>query len=174
MRATTIFLSRKFMITHLSIAFEDFLGSSLAPQVMPPWYGLRPPYIGVPNKSWLKSKWAGVLSNNFESVLVVVAAARKGGEGFFCIVQCCGAEQNVMPPVPVRAARGSCGRDLMEAVEGSGGRDPMEEPPLTLSGAKQRSLSRFSLKRVFFFTQHIPFSGQTKKTKKDKFSCIFA
>ena len=30
-----IFLSRKFMITHLSIAFEDLLGSSIAPQVMP-------------------------------------------------------------------------------------------------------------------------------------------
>ena len=28
------FLSRKFMITHLSIAFEDLLGSSIAPQVM--------------------------------------------------------------------------------------------------------------------------------------------
>ena len=25
------------MITPLSIAFEDFLGSSIAPQVMPPW-----------------------------------------------------------------------------------------------------------------------------------------
>ena len=30
-------LSRKFMITCSSIAFEDFLGSSIAPQVMPPW-----------------------------------------------------------------------------------------------------------------------------------------
>ena len=29
------FLSRKFRITHLSIAFEDLLGSSIAPQVMP-------------------------------------------------------------------------------------------------------------------------------------------
>ena len=87
----------------------------------------------------------------------------KGGEGFFCIVQCCGAEQNVMPQVPVRAARGSCGRGPMEAVEASGGgRGPMEAPPLTLSGAKQRSLSRFSLKRVFFFTQHIPFQEKTK------------
>ena len=36
-RAITPFLSRKFMITRSSIAFEDFLGSSIAPQVMPPW-----------------------------------------------------------------------------------------------------------------------------------------
>ena len=36
-RAITSFLSRKFMITRSSIAFEDFLGSSIAPQVMPPW-----------------------------------------------------------------------------------------------------------------------------------------
>ena len=35
-RAITPFLSRKFMITRSSIAFEDFLGSSIAPQVMPP------------------------------------------------------------------------------------------------------------------------------------------
>ena len=35
-RAITTFLSRKSMITRLSIAFEDFLGSSIAPQVMPP------------------------------------------------------------------------------------------------------------------------------------------
>ena len=30
------FFSRKFMITRLSIAFEDFPGSSIASQVMPP------------------------------------------------------------------------------------------------------------------------------------------
>ena len=30
-------LPQKFMITHSSITFEDFLGSSIAPQVMPPW-----------------------------------------------------------------------------------------------------------------------------------------
>ena len=35
-RAFTTFLSQKFMITRSSIAFEDFLGSSIAPQVMPP------------------------------------------------------------------------------------------------------------------------------------------
>ena len=35
-RAITTFLSQKFMITRSSIAFEDFLGSSIAPQVMPP------------------------------------------------------------------------------------------------------------------------------------------
>ena len=34
--AIMIFLSQKSMITCLSIAFEDFLGSSIAPQVMPP------------------------------------------------------------------------------------------------------------------------------------------
>ena len=28
------------MITRSSIAFEDFLGSSIAPQVMPPWVGV--------------------------------------------------------------------------------------------------------------------------------------
>ena len=39
-RAITTFLSRKFMITRSSIAFEDFLGSSIAPQVMPPWCDL--------------------------------------------------------------------------------------------------------------------------------------
>ena len=37
-RAITTFLSRKFMITRSSIAFVDFLGSSIAPQVMPPWF----------------------------------------------------------------------------------------------------------------------------------------
>ena len=37
-RAITTFLSRKSMITRSSIAFEDFVGSSIAPQVMPPWY----------------------------------------------------------------------------------------------------------------------------------------
>ena len=37
-RAITIFLSRKFMITRSSIAFEDFLGSLITPKVMPPWY----------------------------------------------------------------------------------------------------------------------------------------
>ena len=36
-RAIMTFLSRKFVITRSSIAFEDFLGSSIAPQVMPPW-----------------------------------------------------------------------------------------------------------------------------------------
>ena len=35
--AITTFLLRKFMITQPSIAFEDFQGSSIAPQVMPPW-----------------------------------------------------------------------------------------------------------------------------------------
>ena len=34
-RAITTFLSQKFMITRLLIAFEDLLGSSIAPQVMP-------------------------------------------------------------------------------------------------------------------------------------------
>ena len=34
------------MITRSSIAFEDFLGSSIAPQVMPPWSG----YIFVTSK----------------------------------------------------------------------------------------------------------------------------
>ena len=37
-RAITTFLSQKFMITRLSIAFEDFPGSSIALQVMPPWH----------------------------------------------------------------------------------------------------------------------------------------
>ena len=35
-RAIRAFLSRKSMVARLSIAFEDFLGSSIAPQVMPP------------------------------------------------------------------------------------------------------------------------------------------
>ena len=39
-RAIMTFLSRKFMITRLSIAFEDLLGSSIASQVMPPWFGI--------------------------------------------------------------------------------------------------------------------------------------
>ena len=34
-RAFTTFLSQKLMITRSSITFEDFLGSSIAPQVMP-------------------------------------------------------------------------------------------------------------------------------------------
>ena len=36
-RPITTFLSRKFMITRLSIAFEHFLGSSIASQDMPHW-----------------------------------------------------------------------------------------------------------------------------------------
>ena len=40
-RAITTFLSRKSMITRLSIASGDFLGSSIAPQVMPPCTELR-------------------------------------------------------------------------------------------------------------------------------------
>ena len=36
-RAITTFLSRKSMIMRLLIAIEDILGSSIAPQVMPPW-----------------------------------------------------------------------------------------------------------------------------------------
>ena len=35
-RAIRTFLSRKFTILRSSIAFEDFLGSSIATQVMPP------------------------------------------------------------------------------------------------------------------------------------------
>ena len=35
-RVITTFLSRKLMIMRLSIAFEDVVGSSIAPQVMPP------------------------------------------------------------------------------------------------------------------------------------------
>ena len=42
-RAITTFLSRKSMITRLSIAFEDFLGSPIAPQVMPPCKSLNKP-----------------------------------------------------------------------------------------------------------------------------------
>ena len=34
--AIMAFLSQKFMITRFSIAFEDLLASSIAPQVMPP------------------------------------------------------------------------------------------------------------------------------------------
>ena len=40
-RAITTFLSRKSMITRLSIAFKDFLGSSISPQVMPPWFEVK-------------------------------------------------------------------------------------------------------------------------------------
>ena len=43
-RAITTFLPRKFMITRLSIAFEDFLGSSIASQVMPPCFKYCPPF----------------------------------------------------------------------------------------------------------------------------------
>ena len=39
--AITTFLSRTSMIMRLLIAFEDFLGSSIAPQVMPPCGILR-------------------------------------------------------------------------------------------------------------------------------------
>ena len=42
--------------------------------------------------------------------------------------------------------------EAVEAKEASGGRDPMEAPPLTLSGAKQRFLSSCSLKRFFLHT----------------------
>ena len=31
----------EFMITRSLIAFEDFLGSLIAPQVMPPWLGIK-------------------------------------------------------------------------------------------------------------------------------------
>ena len=51
-RAITTFLSRKFMITRSSIAFEDFLGSSIAPQVMPPCSGKEQPVL----EKWTKSR----------------------------------------------------------------------------------------------------------------------
>ena len=44
-RAITTFLSRKSMITRLSIASEDFLGSLIASQVMPPWLELHSTHI---------------------------------------------------------------------------------------------------------------------------------
>ena len=40
-RTITAFLSRKFMIMCLLIAYEDLLGSSIAPQVMPSCFEVR-------------------------------------------------------------------------------------------------------------------------------------
>ena len=59
--AITTFLSRKFMITRSSIAFENFLGSSIAPQVMPPWTVLT---LGVGGRQFkrvldLYNPWLG-------------------------------------------------------------------------------------------------------------------
>ena len=53
-RAITTFLSRKFKITRSSIAYEDFLGSSIASQVMPPWlwvmYFVKYALITIPSR----------------------------------------------------------------------------------------------------------------------------
>ena len=52
----------QFMITRLSIAFEDFLGSSIAPQVMPPCPPLRlktiliEAYNEMQVQNWKRSK----------------------------------------------------------------------------------------------------------------------
>ena len=54
------------MITRLSIAFEDFLGSSIAPQVMPP--------------CWLPHTCAGLLG------VVVVFVVFGGGVGNVVVV----------------------------------------------------------------------------------------
>ena len=48
-RAITTFLSGKFMITRSSIVFENFLSSSIAPQVMPPCFF---PQTLVPNLTY--------------------------------------------------------------------------------------------------------------------------
>ena len=63
-RAITTFLSRKFMITRLLIAFEDFLGSSIAPQVMPPC----PMPIGIPKYFTFRQLWI-LLSTGKEAYL---------------------------------------------------------------------------------------------------------
>ena len=56
----TAFLLRTFMITRLSIAFEDLLGSSIAPQVLPHWalveYGLQSKKTGW--MEWM-GEWSG-------------------------------------------------------------------------------------------------------------------
>ena len=53
-RTITTFLLRKSMIKRLSIASEDFLSSSIAPQVMPPWLMVTLNLINLPgnNLSW--------------------------------------------------------------------------------------------------------------------------
>ena len=56
------FCREKFMITRSSIANEDFLGSSIASQVMPPWYIsiLLLQYRNIPRKIYIfhrKKSW---------------------------------------------------------------------------------------------------------------------
>ena len=50
------------MITRSSIAFEDFLGSSIAPQVMPPWWAVVFMFIMNNYESALQT---GLNSKNF-------------------------------------------------------------------------------------------------------------
>ena len=52
-RTITTFLSRKLMITRLSIAFEDFPGSSIASQVMPPCLD-ESNYSKISERKWMK------------------------------------------------------------------------------------------------------------------------
>ena len=61
--AITTFLSRKFMITRPSIAFEDFLGSSIAPQVMPPCYCRGFLLLFSPSSSSMPSEWCRLLTS---------------------------------------------------------------------------------------------------------------
>ena len=58
-RAITTFLSRKSMITRSSIAFEDFLGSSIVPQVMPPWWVLNSNLSSSKRNWYSQSMWVG-------------------------------------------------------------------------------------------------------------------
>ena len=62
-RAITTFLSRKFIITRSWIAFEDFLGSSIAPQVMPScvWHIPGREYPYPIKENWSKLKNLGIL-----------------------------------------------------------------------------------------------------------------
>ena len=73
-RAITTFLLRKFMITRLPIAFEDFLGSSIAPQVMPPCLQLKHVLLskrekeGVDMKTLQAEETKAFLTNLYPSI----------------------------------------------------------------------------------------------------------
>ena len=92
------FLSQKFMITRSSIAFEDFLGSSIAPQVMPPWSRKK---VSVSENLVSEEQYRFRFGKNlvsekrfgFGKFGIVKKSLRIGfGQNFGIVIQCCEPE----------------------------------------------------------------------------------
>ena len=60
-RVDTAFLSKKFMITRSSLAFEDLLASSIAPQAMPP----RAKVTYFSHITWSNTKFDQISSSEY-------------------------------------------------------------------------------------------------------------